>query len=55
MSRSDYSKVFNQMVALGLIEARGDPANVLATRWCVTPYGMQTGSRLLAVRRTYPR
>ena len=49
--RSDYSKVMNQMVALGLVEARTDPTNLLATRWCATPYGVQTGSRLLAVKR----
>jgi hypothetical protein len=51
VSRSDYGKVLNQMVALGLVEGRVDPTNPLATRWFATPYGIQTGSRLLAVRR----
>jgi hypothetical protein len=53
-SRSDYGKVMNQMVALGLVEGRNDPTNPLATRWLATPYGVQTGSRLLAVKRAEP-
>ena len=48
---SDYGKVMNQMVALGLVEARSDPTNLLATRWCATPYGVQIGTRLLAIKR----
>jgi hypothetical protein len=48
VSRSDYGKVLNQMVALGLVEGRVDPTNPVATRWFATPYGIQTGSRLLA-------
>jgi hypothetical protein len=52
VSRSDYGKVLNQMVALGLVEGRIDHTNPLATRWFATSYGIQTGSRLLAVRRT---
>ncbi len=51
LSRSDYGKVLNQMVALGLIEGRVDPTNPIATRWYATPYGVKTGSRLLAVKR----
>jgi hypothetical protein len=54
VSRSDYGKVLNQMVALGLIEGRCDPANALGTRWYATPYGIQAGSRLVAVRRAQP-
>lgn len=49
VSRSDYGKVLNQMLALGLVEARSDPTNPLGTRWYATPYGIRTGSRLLAV------
>lgn len=49
---SVYGRVMNQMVALGLVEGRSDPANPVATRWYATPYGTQTGSRLLAVKRT---
>jgi len=41
------------MVALGLVEAHSDPTNLLATRWFATPYGIQLGSRLLAVRRAH--
>jgi hypothetical protein len=52
VSRSDYGKVINQMVALGLVEGRSDPAEPLATRWYATPHGIQTGSRLVAERRT---
>jgi len=51
LSRSDYGKVINQMVALGLVEGHRDPTNLLSTRWHATPYGIRTGCRLLAVRR----
>ncbi len=51
LSRSDYGKVLNQMIALGLIEGRVDPINPLGTRWFATPFGVQTGSRLLAIKR----
>lgn len=51
VSRSDYGKVVNQMLALGLVEGRCDPTNSLATRWFATPYGIQAGTRLLAVKR----
>jgi Domain of unknown function (DUF4062) len=54
VSRSDYGKVLNQMVALGLVEGRSDPSNILATRWFATPYGIQTGCRLLAVKHAQP-
>jgi|SRR5208283_2500765 len=54
LSRGDYGKVMNQMVALGLVEGRSDPTDPVATRWFATPYGIQTGSRLLAVKRTQP-
>lgn len=54
LSRSDYGKVLNQMVALGLVEGRSDSTNSLGTRWYATPYGIQTGSRLVAVRRSQP-
>ena len=33
VSRSDYGKIVNQMVALGLVEGHRDPTNPLATRW----------------------
>jgi len=52
LSRSDYGKVMNQMVALGLIEARQHPTIIGGTVWHATPYGIQTGSRLLAVKRS---
>jgi hypothetical protein len=55
VSRGDYGNVLNQMVALGLVEARNDPTDILATRWFATPYGLQTGSRLLAIKHTKPR
>lgn len=54
VSRSDYGKILNQMVPLGLVEGRTDPTNPLATRWVATPYGVQTGSRLVAVKRQQP-
>jgi len=47
-------KVLNQMVALSLIEGRSDPANAMGTRWFATPYGIQAGLRLVAVRRAQP-
>lgn len=52
--RSDYGKITNQMVALGLIEARPDPMNRVFTRWFATPYGVATGTRLFAVKRAQP-
>jgi hypothetical protein len=54
VSRSDYGKVLNQMVALGLVEGRSDPTDALGTRWFATPYGIQTGCRLLAVKHAQP-
>jgi hypothetical protein len=49
MSRSDYGKVMNQMVALGLVVA--ERLGVRDTVWYATPYGIQIGSRLLAVKK----
>jgi hypothetical protein len=49
LSRNDYGKVMNQMVALGLINACPDPARPGETRWVATPYGLQAGSRLVAL------
>jgi len=51
VSRSAYGKVMNQMVALGLVEGRSDSTNPMGTRWFATQYGIQAGSRLLAVKR----
>jgi hypothetical protein len=51
VSRSDYGKIMNQMVALGLVEGRSDPTNTGATKWYATPYGVQAGARLFAARR----
>jgi hypothetical protein len=53
VSRCDYGKVLNQMAALGLVEGRTDATSWLATRWFAMPYGIQAGSRLLAVRRDH--
>lgn len=54
VASSDYGKVTNQMVALGLIEAYQNPTNPLGTLWRATPYGIKTGSRLLAIRSEEP-
>ena len=48
LSRSDYGKVRNQMVALGLVAA--EEKGIHDTKWRATPYGIQTGARLLAVK-----
>jgi hypothetical protein len=48
-SRSDYGKVMNQMVALGLITA--ERMGVRDTQWFATPYGIQVGSRLVALKK----
>jgi hypothetical protein len=50
LSRNSFGKVINQMVALGLIEGACSPGG--NTLWCATPYGVQEGCRLVAVRRT---
>jgi hypothetical protein len=55
--RSSSAKVINQMVALGLIEGTPNPLlNPIRveTLWRATPYGVQEGCRLVAVRRTKP-
>ena len=49
LSRSDYGKVMNQMVALGLVVA--ERLGSRDTVWYATPYGVQVGSRLVAVKR----
>lgn len=51
LERSEYSKVMNQMVALGLVEARPSPMRVGESLWFATPYGQQAGSRMVAFRR----
>ena len=51
LDRSEYGKVVNQMVALGLVEARANPIQVGRSLWFATPYGLQTGSRMVAIRR----
>jgi hypothetical protein len=51
ISRSSFSKVINQMVALGLIEGTPHPLSPAARLWRATPYGVQEGCRLVAVRR----
>jgi DNA-binding HxlR family transcriptional regulator len=51
ISVSDFGKVMNQMVALGLIEGKPHPTNPASTLWVATPYGTQAGARLLAVKR----
>ena len=51
LSRSSFGKVINQMVALGLIEGVPNPLRV-ETLWRATPYGVQEGCRLVAIRRT---
>jgi hypothetical protein len=48
---SEYGKVLNQMVALGLIEGRRDPHVSAETIWFATPFGLQTGARMLAITR----
>jgi len=49
--RSLLSKVINQMVALGLIEATPHPLSPAVTLYRATPYGAREGCRLVAVRR----
>lgn len=49
ISASSLSKVINQMVALGFIEAT-QLATSPATLWRATPYGAQEGCRQVAVR-----
>ena len=51
-TQSDCGKVLTQMAALGLVEARHEPP--FGTKWFATPYGIKTGSRLLAVKRAQP-
>lgn len=51
ISPSSFGKIVNQMVALGLIEGTPHPGTPLATLWRATPYGVQEGCRLVAVRR----
>jgi hypothetical protein len=51
VSRSSYGTVMNQMVALGLIEARSNLLSPTATVWFATPYGVREGSRLVAVKK----
>lgn len=51
LSRSSFGKVINQMVALGLIEGTPHPLSPAITMWRATPYGVQEGCRLVAVRR----
>jgi hypothetical protein len=50
-SRAHWGKIANQMVALGLIEARPHPQTSGDTVWFATPYGVQKGARLVAERR----
>ncbi|MGA2182776.1 MAG: DUF4062 domain-containing protein [Bryobacteraceae bacterium] len=49
--RTSFGKVINQMVALGLIEGSPDSLNPAKTVWRATPYGVQEGCRMVAVRR----
>ena len=51
LDRSEYGKVMNQLVALGLVEARAHPLHPGETLWFATPFGLQTGSRMVAIRR----
>lgn len=44
MWSSDFSKIMNQMQALGLVEAR-------SSSWVATPYGRQTGPRMVAIKK----
>jgi hypothetical protein len=48
LSRSDFGKVMNQMVALGLVSA--ERMGSRDTVWYATPYGVQVASRLLAIK-----
>lgn len=48
LSPSDFAKVMNQMVALGLVT--GVEYRTSSTRWKATPYGAQTGAKLLAIK-----
>ena len=54
LSTSDYGKVLNQMVALGLLEGRPHPGLPGETLWFATPFGVQTGTRMLAIKRSEP-
>ena len=47
----DYTKVMNQMVALGMIEARPHPSLPAVSLWFATPYGQTVGSRMAALQR----
>lgn len=53
-STSDFGKVMNQMVALGLIEGRPHPNIAGETLWIATPFGVQTGTSMLAIKRAEP-
>ncbi len=47
----DYTKVMNQMVPLGMIEARPHPSLPAVSLWFATPYGQTVGSRMAALQR----
>ena len=49
---SEYGKVLNQMVALGLVVARRHPTDTAETIWFATPFGVKTGARMLAIKRS---
>ena len=51
LPRSEYAKVINQMVVLGLIEARPHPILAGESLWFATPYGLTVGSRMVALKR----
>jgi len=48
---SEYGKVLNQMVALGLVEGRPHPHVPEETLWFATLFGVQTGTTMLAIKR----
>ena len=51
LSRSDYGKVMNQLVALGLVEPRPHPHAITETQWFATPYGQKVGSRMVSIKK----
>ncbi len=51
LSAGDFGKITNQMVALGLIAGFQHPLHPIESVWKATPFGVRTGSRLLAIKR----
>lgn len=51
LSRSSFSTVMNQLVALGLVAGQPNALSPTVTMWHATAYGIREGSRLVAIKR----